>query len=74
MERSILEQHLAQAEAHVAVGERHIARQRALVAKWERTGHDTTEARRLLHTFEELQAVHIADRDWLRKKLITIPK
>jgi hypothetical protein len=73
MERRILELHLVQAEAHIAVGKRHIARQRALVAKLERDGHDPTEARRLLDSFEELQAMHIAGRDRLQRELTTAP-
>ena len=38
MNRAMLEQTLAEAEEHVVLGERHIARQRDLVAKMERDG------------------------------------
>jgi hypothetical protein len=55
-------QHLAQAEAHIALGDRNIVHQRELVAELERDGHDTAEAKRLLASFEELQAMHIAER------------
>jgi hypothetical protein len=69
MDPAILKQHLAQAEEHVAKGERHVARQRELVAELERDGHDTGPARHLLRQFEELQELHCADRDRLRKEL-----
>ena len=69
MDRAMLKQHLAQAEGHIALGERHIVRQRKLVAELEQKGCDTAEAKRLLASFEELQAMHIADRDRLRRQL-----
>lgn len=65
----MLRQHLAQAERHVAEGERRIARQRELVAELARDGHDTDQATQLLRQFEELQALHVVDRDRLRKEL-----
>lgn len=65
----MLRQHLAQAEQHVALGERHVRHQREIVAKLEQDGHDAEEALKLLAQFEELQALHIADRDRLRKEL-----
>jgi hypothetical protein len=61
--------HLAQARRHVAIGERHIARQRELVIELERDGHDASSAKQLLVQFEELQALHIADRDRLEQEL-----
>ena len=69
MNRELLERSLAQAERHVIQGERHVARQRDLVARLERDGHDTSQAIQLLRQFQELQALHIADRDRLRKLL-----
>ena len=65
----MLQDHLAQAECHVAEGERNIARQREIVAQLECDGHDADQAARLLRSFEELQALHVADRDRLRKEL-----
>jgi hypothetical protein len=59
----------SQAERHVNLGESHIARQREGVVELERDGHDTTEARRLLANFEELQGMHLADRDRIRYEL-----
>jgi hypothetical protein len=59
---------LAEAEDHVARGERHIARQRRLIADMERDGKDTFEEKGLLSTLQEIQALHIAERD----RLVTI--
>ena len=39
---------LVQAERHVTLGEHHIARQREIIAKLERNGHDSTKAKELL--------------------------
>ena len=58
----------------VAMGEQHIGRQRELVSKIERDGRDSTEARQLLATSEELQDLHIADRDRLEKELADTPE
>ena len=69
IDRAMLEEHLTMAERHVAQGERHVARQREIVAKLERHGHDTRSAKELLVQFQELQALHIADRDRLRHEL-----
>lgn len=69
----MLQQHLAQAEAHVALADRNVARQRKLVAELERDGHSTTEAKRLLALFEEILVTYIADRDRLRRELEATP-
>jgi len=68
IERAMVEEHLQLAEKHVAQGDQHLADQRELIFQMERDGHDTTEARRLLRQFEELQELHIADRDRLRQE------
>ena len=73
MDRSMIREHLAQAERHVSEGERHVARQREIVATLERDGHDTVAARATLTQFEELQAMHVADRDRLLGELIADP-
>jgi hypothetical protein len=65
----MLAQHLAQAEDDVASGRRAIIRQRELILDLDRDGHETGEARRLLATFEEMQKLHVADRDRLLKEL-----
>jgi hypothetical protein len=54
---------------HIAAGERILARQREIVAALEEGGHDTTEARKLLEQFEELQVMHISDGERLKKEL-----
>jgi hypothetical protein len=69
MDREMILQHLAQAEEHVATGAKHLTRQRELIAKLERDGHDTSEAQVVLSQFEELQAIHIAGRDRLQEEL-----
>lgn len=63
------ERYLAQAEQHVTAGERHVAEQRERAFVLQQDGHDTTEALLLLSQFNELQALHVADRDRLRKEL-----
>jgi hypothetical protein len=72
MDRVMLKVHLAIAERHVVNGERYVARQRKLVTELEECGHDSGEATLLLRSFEELQTLHIADRDRLRKVLADI--
>jgi hypothetical protein len=69
MDRRMIEEHLAQAQRHIAQGNRHVAQQREIVDKLERDGHDASRAWSLLAQFEELLAMHIADRDRLRKEL-----
>jgi hypothetical protein len=69
MDRELLERHLEQAEEHVALGEKHIARQREIVAELEAGRQDTAEAHRLLVQFEEMQVLHVEDRNRLRQML-----
>jgi hypothetical protein len=69
MDRAMLAQHLTQAEKHIILGEELIARQRELVAGLEQNDHDPTEAKRLLATFEQVQATHMAGRDRLRRQV-----
>jgi hypothetical protein len=74
MERAMLLNHLAQAERHIDTGEQHVCKQRSLIAKLEKDGHDPAGARQLLEQFEEIQAMHIADRDRIRAELKAIPE
>jgi propanediol utilization protein len=69
MDRKIVEDHLKQAEEHVALGERHIKRQREIVAELHGHGHNTEESRRLLQQFEEIQTLHVEGRDRLRRMI-----
>ena len=69
MDREMLLDHLALAERHILQGEAHLTAQRALIARLDRNGHDARPARDLLDLFEDLQRVHIADRDRLLREL-----
>jgi hypothetical protein len=69
MDRELLEKGLAKAEQCVAAAERHLANQLEFVARLERDGHDPSQAMQMLQQFQKLQALHIADRDRLRKEL-----
>jgi hypothetical protein len=61
-------------EQQVALGERHIAEQRALIGKLEREGHDVSSATSLLATLEESQRLHVEHRDRLEKELLDSPR
>jgi len=69
MDRHILLEHLALAERHVDEGEGHLAQQRAHVDELERDGRDSSVARELLHTMEQTQVLHLADRERIRREL-----
>jgi hypothetical protein len=56
MDQEMLKRRLAEAEGHIATGDKNIARQRDLIAQLERDGHDTASATTFLHEFEQLQA------------------
>ena len=56
-----LQQHLAQAERYAAEVKRLIARQEGLFANLAKDGHDTTDARKVLETLRDTQAIHDAD-------------
>jgi hypothetical protein len=60
-----------QAKGIVQEAKRNVANQRKLLVSLEADEHTerAAEAQRLLGQFEELQALHIADRDRLRKEL-----
>jgi hypothetical protein len=68
-DRDMVKQHLAQAEGHMAMSKGHIASQRKFAAGLVRDGHDASQALALLLRFEELQQLHIADRDRMRREL-----
>jgi hypothetical protein len=52
MDRTLLLEHLAMAERHVAEGERLIKRQHDVIAELGCDGHDTQRPRGLLKPFE----------------------
>jgi hypothetical protein len=72
MDRARIELHLASAEEHVALAGDTVERQREIIVKLELDGHGIVEAQRLLVYFEEQLAMHVADRDRLRKELAEI--
>jgi hypothetical protein len=74
MDRNMILDHLATVHRHVARGEQIVARQREIIARLERAGCNTSDAKRLLLQFEELQSLHIEDREQLEKKLSEISK
>jgi hypothetical protein len=61
MDRAVLIQHLAKAKQHAARGRQHLVRQEELIAELDRDGHDTTEARKVLATLRDSQALHEQD-------------
>ena len=61
--------HSEEAERHVARGKRHIAEQEQRIAELDRDGHDTTQARRLLQNFRDLQVQHVEHRDHILREL-----
>jgi hypothetical protein len=61
MEMAMLDRHIALARRHVELGERQIARQRAIIEHLRQQAHDTGLAERLLDTFETLQELHRRD-------------
>jgi len=67
--REMLQRHLQQAEAHVAMGAEHLRQQRERLSQLERHGHDTFRTRALLAQFEDLQDMHIAHRHRLLQQL-----
>jgi hypothetical protein len=67
VDKVLLHAHLKLAKRHVAEGLRTI--ERHLLAELERDGHDTTMARQLLTLFQQVEAMHKADRDRLYEEL-----
>jgi hypothetical protein len=65
MDQAALHRYLAQAERHIARGVVHLARQRALIDELGDAGQDTEEARTILDTLMQTQALHQQDRERL---------
>jgi hypothetical protein len=74
MDREIIESHLALAEKHIAIGARNIFRQREIIDELQRDCHDASLARKTLALFEDIQNMHLAERERLRALLTEIPK
>ena len=66
---AMIRDHLALAEKYVALGEHHLATQHRVRATLRQGGHDVRSALEPLKQFEDMQALHIADRDRLRLEL-----
>jgi hypothetical protein len=65
---------LAQSERYVEQGSESVERQRRLLAVLDRAGRDGTEARRLLAEFQEWHAMHVAERERLRKLVVDLSR
>lgn len=74
--REMVERHLVQADRHVAVGERNVARQREIVESLMRGSHPKAliAAWALLATFEDLLVLQIAHRGYFRVELALLSK
>lgn len=72
MDRTRLQDHLAQAERHVREGEERISRQVGLITRLEQHGHDTLDAKRLLEQLNQIIVSHRADRDRLKAELAAV--
>lgn len=72
MDRAMAKRHLAEAVAHVELGERTVARQRRVIAQLESDGRDSSAARELLAKLEEMRAMHVAERDRLRSEFAAL--
>lgn len=69
MDLRLIRNHLAEAERHVALSDRHIARQIEIIVELDRGGHSTVLALDLLHTFQVMRAAHVAHRELIRREL-----
>jgi hypothetical protein len=69
MHRDVLLRHLAEAEEHIEVGARNIARQREIVADLDAHGRGTAEAYKMLKNFVQVHAIALADRERIKQEL-----
>jgi hypothetical protein len=67
--RQMILEHLALAERHIAEGDRRLARQVDLIAELDRDGYDTKDARMILVTMQDTQALHRDDRERILREL-----
>ena len=56
---------LAEAERSIATGSKIVERQRCIIKELERDGHDTSQARSVLHELLNTQSLHMLTRDRL---------
>ena len=69
MDRSAIEERLAETEEQIANGENQIAQQRRLIAELETNESPASHAKYLLAGLELLQTARRDSRDWLLKQL-----
>ena len=69
MDRGVILDQLALALRNVVQTEMHIAQQHESIETLERLGLDASALKGALIQFEELRAMHVADRDRLKKEL-----
>jgi hypothetical protein len=69
MTHSATQRLLEEAEEAIRHCRRHQERQLGLIEKRERVGHDSSQARQMLTTLQQLQAEHEANRDRLAAEL-----
>jgi Fe2+ or Zn2+ uptake regulation protein len=69
MDHETAGEELRQAESRVARADRRVTNQRRLVARLEREGASTAEARKLLEQLEQARELNIADRDRLKREM-----
>jgi hypothetical protein len=72
MDQAALRQYLARAEARVAQGELHLAKQRHIVAEFDRHGYSGAQSRRLLDSLEQLYATRLAEVERIRRELTLV--
>lgn len=69
MDRRMQLSRLRMAERHVIEGDQRVNRQERLVAELDRHGHSTTEARKLLGNFYDVQRLHLEHRSRMLREL-----
>src|SRR5215475_14354868 len=67
MDPQLIRTHLAEAERHIALSNRHIARQIEIINELKRGGHPTNLALDLLATYRAAHASHLAHCDLIRE-------
>jgi hypothetical protein len=69
MDRQTILNHLDLAERHILEGEHCLLKQRELIARLDRDGHDTNQARLILTTMQVTQSLHYDDRQRILREL-----
>jgi hypothetical protein len=72
MDRSIIQERLAETKERIANGESQIAQQRRLIAELETNGSPASHAKYLLAGLKLLQTARRDSRDWLLKRLKSV--